>query len=184
MRSSMNSPNDTPLDAWGSCPPGELQRLVGRLNVIEHCAKRKQICLCGASALLLVAGVVVGIGILRTPDIPGYGGLTCQQCQSHFVAYHNYLLASSSVRGTPNSLNRVARQETGKNNMAEIMAPALAKKMAKHLAMCPRCRPKFNSLYPGLLANRLGRGLGLMASGIRPLQARMLFAVTRVPAAI
>jgi len=60
MRSTEHSQSQTPLANWDTCPPGELQRLVKKLNVVEHCAKRKRFCFCWIAALLLVGGLIVG----------------------------------------------------------------------------------------------------------------------------
>ncbi len=144
MHSSANSQNDSQMADWSCCPPGELQRLVEKLNVVEHCAKRKRICFCGVGATLLIIGLIVGAGSLLVSDKTNQGNLTCQQCQSHFRAYHDRLASLAQNRAAENGANG----DIG----SKIMGSTLAEKMKLHLTSCPRCRTRFNSQYPGLLA--------------------------------
>ena len=117
-------------DEWDCCPSGELQRMVDRLNVLQRCAERKRTCYCGAVAMLLVAGVVLG-GTWVTIGSGANRGLTCKECQSHFASYRAHLAGDSLMEDT-----------------------ALTERMATHLAHCSSCRSQFNASYPGLLADR------------------------------
>lgn len=195
MRSTVNSQNDKPLADWDSCPSGELQRLVGRLNVIEQCAQRKRICFCGVGVMLMAVGLVVGVGTLMAPSVTNYGGLTCQQCQSHFVAFHDQL--ASELDNQTASLveieTRVGMENTveaTEKERTEIMDSALAERMKTHLANCQRCEEQFNTRYPGITTNHQTRGLNHWmsldhwASGGTTYQRRALFTVARVPVAI
>ena len=147
MESTKDSQYEMPLTDWASCPPGELQRLVGRLNVIEHCANRKRFCFCWAGALLLAVGLLVGAGTLWTAKMSGHAGLTCQQCQSHFIAYHEHLTDSSDNLSTGNLSTGNLSTGNLKAEKTEIMNSVLAEKMKTHLAGCGPCRAKFVTLH-------------------------------------
>jgi hypothetical protein len=175
MHSTEKSQNDMPMTNWDHCPPGELQRLVGRLNVLERCAKRKQFCYRGAGVLSMAAVLIVSISTLM-PNPTSYGGLTCQQCQSHFDAFHSHL--TSEVN------DHVATVE---EDRSDVMDSALAEKIKAHLANCDRCRSQFKSVHPDSLTGLRMTGLrlaglqtgnlGQWVSANTILQARILFAV-------
>jgi hypothetical protein len=175
MHSTENSQSDMPLNDksranWDHCPPGELQRLVGRLNVLERFAKQKRFCYRGAGILSMAAVLIVSISTLM-PNPTSYGGLTCQQCQSHFDAFHSHLTSEVD--------DQVATVEEDRSN---VMDSALAEKMKAHLANCDRCRSQFKSVHPdsltGLRLAGLQTGnLGQWVSANTILQARILFAV-------
>lgn len=139
MMSEHDSQNDMSENAWGKCPVGELQRMVGRLNFAEHCAKRRKLCLCGATAMLLIAGTVVLGGTFFAMNTDS---LTCTACRSHFESYYAYLTGVS---------------ETG---VSETGDTSLAKQMETHLARCKPCWKKFNTAYPGMLASDVASSSG------------------------
>ena len=169
-----------PMTNWDHCPPGELQRLVGRLNVLERCAKRKRFCYRGAGVLSIAAVLIISTSTLM-PNPTSYGGLTCQQCQSHFDAFHSHLTSEVD--------DQVATMEEGG---AIVMDSTLAEKMKAHLANCDRCRSQFKSVHPDSLTSLRMTSLrmtGLRLAGLQTdnnrqwasantiLQARILFAV-------
>ena len=159
-----------PMTNWDHCPPGELQRLVERLNVHERYAKRKRFCYGGAGVLSIAAVLIISISTLM-PNPTSYGGLTCQQCQSHFDAFHSHLTS-----GVNDQMATV--EEEGAN----VMDSTLAEKMKSHLANCDRCRSQFNSVHPDNLAGLHLTGLqsgnfGQWTSANTILQTRILFAV-------
>ncbi len=159
-----------PMTNWDHCPPGELQRLVGRLNVLERCEKRKRFRYGGAGVLSIAAVLIISIST-RMPNSTSYGGLTCQQCQSHFDAFHGHLTSEVD--------DQVATVE---EEGANVMDSTLAEKMKDHLANCDRCRSQFNSVHPDNLAGLHLTGLQTgnfrrWTSANTILQARILFAV-------
>ena len=165
MHSKENSQNDMPMTHWDHCPPGELQRLVGRLNVLERSAKRKKICYIGAGVLSMAAVLIVSISTLM-PNSIQFGELTCQQCQSHFDAFHSHLTSELD--------DQIATVEVARSN---IMDSTLAEKMKAHLANCERCRLQFKSVYPDSLTGFQSGNLGPWASANTILPERILIAV-------
>ncbi len=112
-------------DDWRDCPPGELSQMVGRLNAAQRQARMKKFYGKAAACMLLVAVGMVAVGTVLSSR---YGGISCPECQEHFVEFYNY------------------------RTKAAAMDDALASNMTKHLENCGRCRGAFEKNYPGVLS--------------------------------
>ncbi len=100
-------------DDWDACPPGELSRMVGRIQA----SRRKQSVVRGGivSALTLVLAVTIWQAL---PSLTGetqhnYGGISCTEVQA----------------ALPHFLDDQLDEET-------------SEKVRLHLAQCDMCRPK------------------------------------------
>ena len=120
-----------PHDFWDECPPGELSRMVQRLENAQRRKRTRDLFGVAVLSMLLVSGGVILFGTLSSSNTPQgyiYGGISCGECKSHFADYHDHL--------------------TG----AALMADAkLSESMATHLADCGLCRSRFDRAYPGVL---------------------------------
>lgn len=123
-----------PEGGWSPCDQGELSGLGRRLRATE--ARRQQarfatgIAGTAVAALLLVFAFVPGLGL--TPDLSG-DGISCQQCVAWMPAYEEQLVAKGELASS-------------------TLTAAQATSVAAHLDICPKCREKFESMYPGVLA--------------------------------
>lgn len=114
---------------WQSCPEGELQQLGQRLTAKRRSERLSSAAHVGAWSLLLVAvGVFLG-GLTmsdRSPTLPG--GITCAACFAEMESYHAHLIGQ------------------------QVMPETQAEQVQAHLAACEICGPKFEAMYPGVLA--------------------------------
>ena len=120
--------NQPQNEQWQDCPAGELNQMVGRLNARQRQQRRKQIFTTAAACVLLVASGVFVAGTALDPGGPRYGGITCDECKGHFVAFYEY-----------------------KSNDGPF-GEKLAASMKTHLEQCQPCRSLFESTYPGVLS--------------------------------
>ena len=119
----LNDQNKT--DDWTPCQPGELTRMVKRLDAAERRTRYRQLARTGLLSMLVFAigtMLVGGLGVFREPN---YGGIRCSECIAHAEEYYQHLL--------------------GETLMADL---TLAEQMKTHLELCDRCRPKFYKMYP------------------------------------
>ena len=119
-------------DQWNECPPGALKRLGQELNA-SHRSKQlqKNMGRAGLACLLLAVGFVGYRGAQLAADPAAntpYGGITCEECQGHFIAYRDHLVDQSAIE------------------------PAVAQSMEVHLEKCVLCRFDFKQKFPGVLA--------------------------------
>ncbi|NOY40258.1 MAG: hypothetical protein GXP26_00275 [Planctomycetes bacterium] len=121
-------------DDWRDCPIGELSQMVGRLNAAQRQARMKQLYGKAAACVLLVAVGVFAVGTVLSSR---YGGITCPECQEHFVAFYDH------------------------QTKATAMDDALASSMTKHLENCGSCRSAFEKSYPGVLPAELSDQLAV-----------------------
>lgn len=146
----MNAPIERNQDQdtdWSPCAGGELSGLGQRLRATE--SRRQQarfatgIAGTGVAALLLVSAFVPGLGL--TPDLSG-NGISCQQCVAWMPAYEEQLVAKGELASA-------------------TLTAAEATSVAAHLDVCPKCREKFESMYPGVLAGTAA-GFGWLAFAV------------------
>jgi len=125
-------------DAWGACPQGELQSMVGRLNAQQRSQQFASAAKLSGGAALLVLLAVVSVGLLSSP-----ASISCMECVAQFDAYNQHLTQQQLMNKTP------------------------AGEMHKHLAECEMCRTKFEANYPGLLAKSIASAGPAVAPTIR-----------------
>lgn len=121
-------------DDWHDCPTGELSQMVGRLNVAQRRARMKKFYGKAAACVLLVAVGVFAVGTVLSSR---YGGISCPECQEHFVAFYNH------------------------QTKAADMDDALVSSMTRHLEKCGGCRSAFEKNYPGVLPAELSDQLAV-----------------------
>ena len=127
----LNDENKT--DDWTPCQPGELTRMVKRLDAVERRTRHRQLARTGLLSLLLFAvGIVLvgGLGVFQEPD---FGGIRCSECLVHAEDYYRHL--------------------RGETLMADL---AVAEQMKTHLQLCDRCRDKFYMMYPDVAISAIG----------------------------
>ena len=118
-------------DAWQTCPPGTLRRMVDRLVALDAEAEaREQAQNAIRSLPLLACGLLVVGAIALAMSTNRFGGVSCSQCQEYFAAFHQHLSAAES---------------------GELVVELDAKQLRSvniHLAKCEICRAKFERQYP------------------------------------
>ena len=119
-------------DEWQPCPPGELNRMVGRLDARERRARFRQLTSTGLMSMLLFAAGAILVGGFAIYEEPMYGGVSCTDCLSHADEYYSHLV--------------------GKGPMADL---ELVAKIETHLEMCLCCRAKFHQAYPDVPLKQL-----------------------------
>jgi len=119
-------------DDWQACPPGEITRLVNRLNSRERRARFGQLATTGLVSMLLFAAGAILFGGFVAYEEPTYGGIACTDCLAHAAAYHDHLVGSETV--------------------ADV---ELIGKIKTHLEMCSCCRAKFHQAYPDIPLDQL-----------------------------
>jgi len=119
-------------DDWQACPPGEITRLVKRLDSRERRARFGQLATTGLVSMLLFAAGAILFGGFVAYEEPTFGGIACTDCLAHAAEYHEHLVGSEPVAD------------------AELMG-----KIKTHLEMCPCCRAKFHQAYPDVPLNQL-----------------------------
>lgn len=122
-------PSETPTSrdpaAWSACPSGEL----GAIGAKRRAALLRDRRARGLGVALAAAVVVLAAVFWPQPDRgPVYGGITCGQCVQMMPEYNDHLTDGAKF------------------------PPDDAVAMAEHLRMCPLCRNRFETQYPGVLA--------------------------------
>ena len=124
--SMLCNPNEH--DDWADCSPGELSRMVHTLDAARERARNKKMLQVGMFGMLFVAAGIIVAGSFLAQSRLEHGGITCAECQAHFVEYHRHLAELEVLRDAN-----------------------LTTSMANHLAECRLCRAQFNQAYPGVL---------------------------------
>lgn len=117
--------NQESSDPWDACPDGALLQMTQRLHRARR--RREVATMVGASGIgvVLVAGILLAAGLLRTPShLPG--GISCSECRQHLMAHQPAAAAEPRV--------------------AADLIDALPRQVQQHLAGCPRCREKLEAL--------------------------------------
>jgi len=111
----MSQPLST-SDSWQDCPPGELKRMLGTIQVRHRRRALKQIGAAGAT--IAVFGLVGYAAIGRTYFLreTRYGGLACREVMELLPDYR-----------------------------AKRLSAELSRKVTLHLRQCPDCGPRFRS---------------------------------------
>jgi len=103
---------------WQPCPPGELERVAGRVRLRQRREALRKI---GAAAAAATAAGLAGVGTvywLSRDAMPHYGGLACNEVMPLLDDYH-----------------------------AGRLEPPLAGQVTLHLRKCPRCGPHYRRTY-------------------------------------
>ncbi|MDC0935756.1 hypothetical protein OAS39_05680 [Pirellulales bacterium] len=114
---------------WDACPDGALLEMADRLNAERRRRETLRLAAAGGIGAAAIAVAILTTGVLRS-DHMKYGGITCAQCQSHFVPYHAL--------------------KTGGESAFPIDG-ITTENMGMHLADCGICRGMFQAAYPGVL---------------------------------
>ena len=112
-------------DQWDACPPGELSKMVHRLDASQYRARNQQVIKTALISSAVFACVVLALGSLAGPRGAQFGGINCDFCRSHMAEYQ------------PHAAGEVVHQDTD-----------FISSMKTHLEHCPICREKFNAMYP------------------------------------
>lgn len=113
------------IDQWDTCSPGELTKLVHRLDARQRSARRKQVLNTALVSTCVFACVVLALGSFVNRGGTHYGGIACSVCRDHLTDYQLHLIGESTF------------------DDAELLTS-----MKTHLEKCKFCRGKFNTLYP------------------------------------
>ncbi len=119
-------------DDWQACPPGEISRMVGKLDARERRARFRQLASSGLLSMLLLAAGAILVGGFVIYEEPTFGGISCTDCLGHAVEYHDHLV--------------------GNGPMADVK---LVGRIEKHLELCLCCRVKFQQAYPDVPLEQL-----------------------------
>ncbi len=112
------------IDQWDACSPGELTKLVHRLDYRQRAAHRKTVLNTALVSTIVFACVVLSLGSFLDQS-SHYGGIACSQCREHIPEYQLHLIGQSSFEDE------------------DLLAS-----MKIHLQKCKLCRTEFNTLYP------------------------------------
>ena len=106
--------------------------MVGRLDARERRALFRQLASSGLLSLLLIAAGTILVGGFVIYEEPMFGGISCTDCLSHAVEYHDHLV--------------------GKSSMADVELVAM---IETHLKMCDHCRTTFLKAYSDVSLEQL-----------------------------
>lgn len=123
--SEFDTTNDRNLDDWDTCSPGELGKMVHRLDAQQRGVRRRQVLNTALVSTGVFACVVLSLGSFLGNDATHYGDIACSICKKHMSDYQLHLVGESSFE-----------DET------------LLASMKVHLEKCKLCQSKFNTMFP------------------------------------
>ena len=113
--------------------------MVGRLDARERRTRFRRLASSGllsmllfAAGAILVGGFVISEKSTVIYEEPMFGGISCTDCLSHAVEYHDHLV--------------------GKSSMADVELVAM---IETHLKMCDHCRTTFLEAYSDVSLDQL-----------------------------
>ncbi len=153
MSSGNRQHDEQQNDPWEACAPGELTKMVHRLDASQRRSSRKQVYRTALISSAVFACVVFALGSIMGSGSSQYGGISCSYCRGHLAEYY------------PHASGQLDHQDA-----------AFVTSMMTHLEKCTFCRSKFNSMYPDLALRNATTTRPLVVSAMRP-----MFAVGRLP---
>ena len=123
--SEFDTTNDRNLNDWDTCSPGELGKMVHRLDAQQRSVRRRQVLSTALVSTGVFACAVLTLGSLLDNSATYYGGIACSTCKQHMSDYQLHLVGESTFADE------------------ELLAS-----MKVHLEKCKFCKDKFNGMFP------------------------------------